>query len=104
CAFGVPQDEGGASHLQLGDADPAPLLPAPEPGPGERHALAAFEQRPFERRPLVEMADEDLPSGLEAVVVIIPTSGFHTARGAFARAWLRHFCSPATAEPKVPST
>src|SRR5262250_2171571 len=71
CAFGAPQDEGGASHLQLGDVDPAPLLPAPEPGLGELHALGAFEQRPFERRALVEMADEDLPFRLEAVVVVI---------------------------------
>src|SRR5437870_6777697 len=59
-----------ASHLQLRNVDPAPLLPAPEPGLGELHALGAFEERPFERRALVEMADEDLPFGLEAVVVV----------------------------------
>src|SRR5262245_3711906 len=70
-AFGAPQDEGGASHLQLRNIDPAALLPAPEPGLGELHALGAFDERPFERRALVEMADEDLPFGLEAVVVVI---------------------------------
>ena len=32
------------------------------------------------------------------------TSGFHTGRGVFTRAWLKHFCKPATADPSVPST
>src|SRR5436190_8389425 len=32
------------------------------------------------------------------------TSGFHCGRGVFTRAWLQHFCRPATAEPCVPST
>ena len=32
------------------------------------------------------------------------TSGFQTGRGVFTRAWLQHFCNPATAEPWVPST
>src|SRR2546425_10908890 len=59
------------SHLQRRDVDPAPLLPAPEPGLGELHALGAFDERPFERRALEQMADEDLPFSLEAVVVII---------------------------------
>ena len=31
-------------------------------------------------------------------------SGFHTGLGVLTRAWLQHFCSPATAEPWVPST
>src|SRR5215813_5602723 len=58
------------SHLQVRNIDPAPLLPAPEPGLGELHALGAFGERPFERRAFVEMADEDLPFGFEAVVVV----------------------------------
>src|SRR5215472_14428204 len=65
------QAVGGTSHLQRRDVDPAALLPALESGLGELHALGAFGERPFERRALVEMADEDLPFGLEAVVVII---------------------------------
>src|SRR5712691_9650766 len=61
-----PQDEGGAkhvlatitSHLQRRDVDPAPFLPALEPGFGELHALGALDQRPFERGALIEVADE----------------------------------------------
>src|SRR5262249_21237075 len=32
------------------------------------------------------------------------TSGFHTGRGVFTRAWLQHLCRQAAAEHKVPST
>src|SRR5215471_21742685 len=70
-AFGGDDSRTTRSHLQRRDVDPAPLLPAPEPGLGELHALGAFGERPFERRAVVEMADEDLPFGLETVVVVI---------------------------------
>src|SRR4029077_16789708 len=58
-----------ASHLQRGDVDPAPLLPAPYPRLRKLHAVGALEQRPFERSVLKEMAEENLPLRLEAVVV-----------------------------------
>src|SRR4029079_9858339 len=59
-----------SSPLQRRDIDPAPLLPALEPGLGQLHALGAFHQRPLERCTVVEMADEHLPFRLEAVVVV----------------------------------
>ncbi len=68
-AFDGKIERGHGSHLQCRDVDPAPLLPALETGLGELHALGTFQQRPFERRAFVEMADEHLPLGLEAVVV-----------------------------------
>src|SRR6478609_3199595 len=59
-----------SSHLQRRDIDPAPLLPALEPGLRQLHALGAFHQRPLERCAVVEMTDEHLPFDLEAIVVV----------------------------------
>src|SRR4051812_3224747 len=58
-----------SSHLDRGDVDPAPLLPALQRAFGELHALGAFQQRVLVWRILADVADEHLPLLLEPVVV-----------------------------------
>src|SRR5205085_9140317 len=56
-SFHSPGTRGPAfscSHLQRGNIDPAPLLPALVRGLDQLQALGAFEQRPFERRIFVQ--------------------------------------------------
>src|SRR4051812_21486793 len=46
------------SHLQRGNVDPTPLLPALVGGLDQLQALGALQQRPLERRVFIEMPDE----------------------------------------------
>ena len=43
-------------------------------------------------------------SHCEKKFMVCGTSGFHTGRGVFTRAWVKQRVRPATAEPCVPST
>ena len=126
---GVEREQGGVGgghracaclRGERRNVDPAPVLPRRQRALDELHALRALAQRPPERRVRDDVADEELPLRLEAVVVrrrvrARPASRRRSrspggdrdstpACGVLTRDWVLQSASPATAEPCVPST